>query len=266
MLMKIKKKEDICLIVRGQMFRSGGQHSRETHHSYDAHKHIMESIRINIMGPLSRYWNVVVICDVITTDTNTAREILNILKPFKIRTNVSFPSSQVQGWLNSINFAKENTDSSKMFIVRADLLFKQEIPMNLVRKSKQSVLVPWQISETYGSKLASGKGRVCDTFAFVANVNKTIDALTKHSHKTCLHNIMDWIDCGYIISNYARDSDSAKEFNDYYRIVGREEAISTSSYRPSRFLERFLGHFNRGCSSSAKKKRTKKIDCEKMNQ
>ena len=35
---------------------------------------------------------------------------------------------------------------------------------------------------------------------------------------------MDWIDCGYIIPNYARDSDSAKEFNDYYRIIGRNEA------------------------------------------
>ena len=35
---------------------------------------------------------------------------------------------------------------------------------------------------------------------------------------------MDWIDCDYIIKNYARDSDSAKDFNDYYRIIGRKEA------------------------------------------
>ena len=110
-----------------------------------------------------------------------------------------------------------------MFIVRADLLFKRRIPTDSIRESKKSVLVPWQISERFGSKLSSGKDRVCDTFAFVSNINAMIDALTDHTDNTSLHTIMDWIDCDYIISNYARDSDSSKEFNDYYRMIGREE-------------------------------------------
>ena len=220
-----KQKEEICLIVRGQMFRSGNQYSRdEQHHSYDEQIKVIESIKANIIDPLSVYWDVVVIYDVITKNTDAAHKILNILKPVvKIRTNASFPKSQVQGWLDSINFARNHTNCSKMFIVRADLLFKRRIPTDSIRESKKSVLVPWQISERFGSKLSSGKDRVCDTFAFVSNINAMIDALTDHTDNTSLHTIMDWIDCDYIISNYARDSDSSKEFNDYYRMIGREE-------------------------------------------
>jgi hypothetical protein len=218
------KKEKICLIIRGQMFRSGGQHSRETNDSYDEQIDVVQSFKSNIIDPLSLHWNVIIISDIITENINAAHKILKELRPLKIRTNSSFPKSQVQGWLDSINFARKYTKSSKFFIVRADLLFKQQIPVLPLIESEKSVLVPWQISERFGSKLHSGKDRVCDTFAFVSNINKMIAALQEHSDETSLHNIMDWIDCDYIIKNYARDSDSAKDRNDYYRIIGRKEA------------------------------------------
>ncbi len=64
--------------------------------------------------------------------------------------------------------------------------------MSLLEPEKP-VLVPWQISERFGSKLSSG------TFAFVSDTNIMIDALEQHTDEDSLHSIMDWIDCGYII-------------------------------------------------------------------
>ena len=183
----------------------------------------LQSIKTYIIDPLSLFWDVIVITDVITEDARAANEIImKTLKPCRMRTDSSFPKSQVQGWLDSIHFAK--TTCSRLFIVRTDLLFKQEIPMVSLLEPEKPVLVPWQISERFGSKLSSGRDRVCDTFAFVSDTNIMIAALEQHTNESSFHSIMDWIDCGYIIPNYARDSDSAKEFNDYYRIIGRNEA------------------------------------------
>tara|TARA_Y100000741_G_scaffold335498_1_gene293482 strand:+ start:275 stop:976 length:702 start_codon:yes stop_codon:yes gene_type:complete len=215
-------RKKVCVIIRGQMFRSGGQYSRETEYSYEQ-MNALQSIKTYIIDPLSLFWDVIVITDVITEDARAANEIImKTLKPCRMRTDSSFPKSQVQGWLDSIHFAK--TTCSRLFIVRTDLLFKQEIPMVSLLEPEKPVLVPWQISERFGSKLSSGRDRVCDTFAFVSDTNIMIAALEQHTNESSFHSIMDWIDCGYIIPNYARDSDSAKEFNDYYRIIGRNEA------------------------------------------
>ena len=215
----------VCVIIRGQMFRSGGQYSRKTEYSYEQ-INALKSIKANIIDPLSTLWDVLIITDVITENARAANEIImKTLKPCRMRTNDSFPTTQVQGWLDSIHLAKETC--SRLFIVRADLLFKQEIPIESLLEAEKPVLVPWQISERFGSKLSSGRDRVCDTFAFVSDTNIMIDALEQHTDKNSLHSIMDWVDCGYIIPNYARDSDSAKEFNDYYRMIGRNEAKCT---------------------------------------
>lgn len=225
----VHKKDEVCIVVRGQMFRRGGQNSISTTYNNLEQVEAIQSMKKHVFEPFSKHWNVVVLFDVIADDMNRAYEVLNEIaskdgkKIINIRS--AFPKTQVKGWCDSIQYALQNTQCKKLFVMRIDMLFKQDLPTETILRSKKPVLVPWRISDKFRSKLESGKDRVCDTFAFIHDTKTTLKCLQEHTNETSLHNIMDWLDCEYIIrGNYSRDSDSAKEHNDYYKLTGRKEA------------------------------------------
>ena len=88
--------------------------------------------------------------------------------------------------------------------------------------------------------MESGKDRVCDTMLFINDINSVLTILKDNSHSGEYHNIMDYIICDYIIPNYARDSDSEKEYNDYYKIIGRNESNIVYSEKTYEYFENIL--------------------------
>lgn len=211
------------------MFRIGGQNSRSQTLDTKEQSIALNSIQEHVVKPCKIYWNTCVVCDVICKKRKkVARRLLsNINNSLHIRIREAPIGSQTQGFRDSIDWALNETGCDKVFIVRVDLQFKQRIPVENIRIKLNPVLVPWQMSAFFGfgAYLSSGRPRVCDTFMFINKPWVVVDALTTVNDMT-LHSIMDWVDsCGFIIDGYRRDSDSFKESNDYYRIIGRAEGI-----------------------------------------
>ena len=99
------------------------------------------------------------------------------------------------------------------------------MPLESLQRSRKAIIVPWQISDSFGSTLPTGEARVCDTFAILRHPQRVLTALYEHASEHDLHNLMEWTDAGMLIRQYKRDSDSAKEANKFYRILGRREAV-----------------------------------------
>ena len=121
-----------------------------------------------------------------------------------------------------------------LLVLRADVLLK--LPLRLPEPSfpTQSILVPFQVSDTPFNK-QSGEPRVADNLLYVPRCRfaNLVRALTAHGGRENLHDMCSWVrgPVGYWLST-RHDANSAHERNPLFRMVGRAEANTSCRWPP----------------------------------
>ena len=261
-------KDSLCICVRGPLFRSstrrgegrwGGDCVGCVISDNDAEQYeAFSSLQKYVIRPLKALFDAVVVCDVYAHSTNlsAANRSMQLLNPQTVNVrliqahysnaraqrvgNVDAavpPRTQLIGWRETIMLARRAHTCKHVLIVRADLLFKRSFPWADLLANVNDIVMPWQLGAppSYGSVLMSGRMRVADTLAFVRRPVVFIDALNRwirtEPNKNGLHHVCDMVSCAVMLPDYFREADSAKNRNDYYRIIGRPEAAPLTQLR-----------------------------------
>lgn len=224
------QKEPLCVIIKGEIFRFGGQNSRNTVQGNVTDQNLAcNSLLEHLITPFSEWWEMKIVVDVFSGgDIDRVMQCFAGIDVdcFRIRTRPE--TQQTGGIMKSLEWAKYNIPSCRSaFVIRADILLKQDIPVlkpNSVRNT--NVIVPWRVSKVFGNTLPSGKPRVADTFFLFPDMAEMITILHKYRYAWDLHNIADWVSSfDYFVKDICYDTDSSKEYNDFYRMSGRPEAL-----------------------------------------
>tara|TARA_B100001094_G_scaffold21128_1_gene17859 strand:+ start:230 stop:1024 length:795 start_codon:yes stop_codon:yes gene_type:complete len=223
------------LILFGESFRSGGQHSRKRGfpESYEpqiqaAHshmkfiKHLKETFNIDMVVSINSY----------TTqyDDSLVEIYDNVLLENHFHVNLIGANGLIHGCINRLNEI-ENLNETFDFILcmRIDLFLKDPF-MELFNPRMKTILFP---SVCYQPKhLIKGHPRINDTMIFVPQ--KYFEFITKVN--ICHHYAWKYlIECNLtyedldMMSDMYFDSDTQKDYNPFYYIVNR--GIKRDNYR-----------------------------------
>ena len=253
------------LVVRGEIFRVGNMLSRDTSGSAATQLQIFSSVRSYVMEPLMRLgWIVHAYADVSCDKERHSEARALLLKagflPSETRlTQLIRQKSQTQSWLSTISWLRSLSTSSSsassgsssqsfdLIVVRADALFKREVPLNGwltdPGHAPDSIIAPWYVGRTFGQPYKNFSSdhkyshllrvpAVCDALLFVRStqlggfvdalraMSKVGDYLTKNS----MH-FLPWYSRVLVTTLWAmppHDSNPAKEWNPLYSLPGRK--------------------------------------------
>ncbi|KAL1507690.1 hypothetical protein AB1Y20_007303 [Prymnesium parvum] len=226
----------LLLLLRGEAFRAGGHRSR----AYAAGGEQMlalAAVRRHVAAAAAAAgWRVRLALDVVAPRA-LVRALLDEAAALRLdvgawRAADAPPfGSQLASFAESLRWAAAAAGAADALLVcRADLLFKRPLPLPRPCELDELIVVPFQISDAFGSRLQSGHPRVADAFVFVpaarvAELTAAVRRAASASLETTLHDLCAWLTgVTFFNATHGFDSDSEKEWNPLYRIIGRAEA------------------------------------------
>jgi len=245
----------LAVVLTGQSFRQGGQHSTGTSADVSEQEEALRSVQQHVLDPAQRQgWNLFVAIDTFADmqamESDKAVAAQRALCEFGAHDMQISPTPRGAKLPGSLLLTFERLAKhpwAAMLMLRIDLVLK--VPLTLPSPGDQGpVRVPFATScnpgcapdeMTHGGpRLApAALPRVADTFFFVPRTRAVEWSRALAAHRDCsrgdLHNLLFYLaDVNYLapLSNITRrfDADSAKNFNPIYRITGRPEAADES--------------------------------------
>jgi hypothetical protein len=214
----------IAFLVVGEMFRSGGQYTRikDTPESYSPQKeacasHISLANRLIDLGFETEFF----------IESYATKNEIEMKSWYGDRLKICNLRETLVGLENLTRQALANLESvyDCVFVCRGDLLLK-DMFIDCFDPSWDSVLFPFAC--WINQHMHFNKPRVSDTMMFIPG--RLIDELKNRlfiSHEAWWnfveHKVLSDDDLGFMINTY-HDSDSEKDYNPLYRMVGRKES------------------------------------------
>ena len=223
-------KRELVILVRGEMYRRGGMGSRDVTGDDLEQQNSIGALVEHIVRPCAAIYGgqLHVLADVVTTRPSAdVDRCLSPLQPYLRATRLSprTARTQISGLVEGLRWAQKMHPDAAILVMRPDAHFKKPLPS--AGYSAQRITLPWQISRRFGHVLPSKRPRVNDVFVFAPSAGTLLAVVEPHQADTSLHNIADWMgtsDVNFFVTDESYDSDSAKEQNPYYRLIGRPEA------------------------------------------
>jgi hypothetical protein len=219
------------LVLYGESFRDGLQHDRTTStekgfigqiEASDSHIKFMETIK-------NKYdYNMDI--SIFTYCTKYNEELKNKYKNFKIIFNCE---NEIIGWNNIAMKSLNNYDLSNNFdvftydfilLTRIDICFKDEFINNFKINNEKVLFVSqqWSINKCY----ENGNPLINPTIISIPkkhfNITKNISVYHDSWNLLNINYDLSNNDMGFMLNTY-HDSDSYKDYNPYYYMVGREQ-------------------------------------------
>lgn len=278
----------MCVLIRGEMFRSAGQMIRASKGSYAEQSAACRSWSEHAVRPYSHAnWTKFAL----VVDVMTQHEIANVrlclhdsgllgatrhvrVGPLR-RTQVDSVLASMQ-LLQSLQAAGELEPCSGVLMLRADLVLKRPLPVVVPwqPEARKWIVAPiFQISCRFGAHVKRHESidlpnvlstlvwptlhparvvlaRVADTALLIADVSRFVSALQRHRNALALHGLCSWTDQCAILSREQYDSDPLKEANSFYREVGRKEGDFDQRHTPA------TSRYPAGCTSAEEVQRS----------
>ena len=233
----------LLIVLRGETFRAGNQHSRTVSLSREPEWRVLRSIKAHILEPAHRhFWLTSVLADVSVPKAEYGnlfrRRIQANLRAFAVRTS-PLAKSQLYAVQRSLEWALMVTaqlEWRSLLLTRADLELKTAVRIPPPSLYTCEIIVPfetldgWQVSDTliyipwcrFDELLRVIRGRVTRFHRLLA-INDT-----KSKDEDQLHALCRWVSGVKYLYPERYDANSLKDVNPLYRMVGRAESPITA--------------------------------------
>ena len=170
-----------------------------------------------------------------------------------VRTAPTHPkaSSQMASWVRTLQWISStlDVDWTALLLLRADLLLKARMPLPapplpVAPEGGMILFAPFRISGAFGATTPGNHARVADTFLLVPREASALltaclrEKSSRGQYAPNLHGLGDVCPSAEIrmMLTSQHDSDSSKQWNPLYRMIGRPEAAPPIASVPPRRL------------------------------
>ena len=210
----------LLVVLRGESFRSGGQHSRYGTFDVSGQLRAFVSIRTQLVAPAKRVgWSCAVLADVAVPIAHVktfGRLARDVLQAATVRISNPAPT-QVMAVLRTLAWvlAIVHNPWAAMIMTRADLEIKT-LQLSAPRPRDCSILVPFETLD--------GRG-VADTIIYIpwCRFTPLLLELANRTEEQHLHGLCGWVDDVRFWLPHRYDANTQKDHNPMYRMVSRPE-------------------------------------------
>lgn len=220
----------VVVVLRGEGFRMGGQHSRDTGGCIEEQRRALKSAELHVLGPLrQKGWEPLLLVDVVFNRgpevEQQFREMVAGIGAELVRLRPQSLATQGEAVSASVEWALESAPHcSAIFLARIDLLFHANVPLpapEVARRHSETILAPWVIWPKCNQSLV-GHPRVGDTLFFVPRPRaEDFVRVVAGTGWLSLHELADQIVDVDVLFVSQHDTDSAKDWNPLYTMIGR---------------------------------------------
>lgn len=232
----------LLVVLRGEAFRSGAQHSRDTTKDRSSQWRVLESLKRHVLAPAAAQgWACTLLADVAAPQEHAEtlrRRLYKEWHALDVRVTSKPEPTQLRSMAHSIQWAVARAPPSwaAALFVRADLLVKSPLPLPSPARPGCSIWVPFQTLDGHGvadtiqfvpfCRFVEFYGAVAKRAAKVRNVKDKDSGKWRANFLDHMHALCEWVPGIAYFTSKAYDANSAKDNNPLYKMVGRREQLA----------------------------------------